>query len=426
MLIRGWLPNCCRVLAIGQTTLIRQEALKGERHDHKPQYNFYDTAMSLLEQSINRTSITSIQCLLLLSIYGLQYPQAVSIYRIVAQAMRVCIELSLHRTQNRKLSLTPLDREMRKRIFWSAYSLDRFASISLGRPCSIADECISCELPLDIDDDGIQQNNIQALPPGSTSEMTFSLSIFRLRRITGRIIQTLYCSTQSNANQSALVDRFVMELEAWRLTIPASDRDATDQSIVPSIFKSPAWYNLGYWHARLLLYRLLAPRGLPHDLRHCAEAAIQSVRLYATLLDEKRININWSTLALCFTAGVTLLWCVYLAPNSSLEPSISMKDVQEAMQCTERVLAALSDIWPTASRCGELYRTLCENVVVIQQDGAVQGVSNNVMDHLDTSTNLFDSTHYTNSMESLFPPGTIEDSGEVFEQLGWTLGGFND
>lgn len=42
----------------------------------------------------------------------------------------------------------------------------------------------------------------------------------------------------------------------------------------------------------MLLYRLLAPRGQPHDLKYCAEAAIQSVRLYSTLLDEKSININ--------------------------------------------------------------------------------------------------------------------------------------
>lgn len=196
--------------------------------------------MSLLERAINRTSITTVQCLLLLSTYALQHPQKVSIYRIVAQAMRVCIELSLHRTQSRKLSLTPLDREMRKRIFWSAYSLDRFASISLGRPCSITDECISCELPLDIDDAGIQQTHLVASPPGH-SEMAFSLSIFKLRRISGRIIQLLYCSAQSSVNQSALIDRFVMELEAWRLTIPASDKKETDQSIVPSVFKSNTW-----------------------------------------------------------------------------------------------------------------------------------------------------------------------------------------
>ncbi|CCG84778.1 protein of unknown function [Taphrina deformans PYCC 5710] len=419
-----WLFILNMVLAIGQTTLIRQEALRGERHENDPSYKFFETAMALLERSIDRTSITTIQCLLLLSIYGLQHPQAVSIYRIVAQAMRVCIELSLHRTQNRKLSLTPLDREMRKRIFWSAYSLDRFASISLGRPCSIADECISCELPMDVDDNGIQQDSLVASTPGTTSEMTFSLSIFKLRRISGRIIQMLYCSTQSSADQSALVDRFVMELEAWRLTIPASNGIASDESIVPSIFKSTVWYNLGYWHARLLLYRFLAPRGLPHDLRNCAEAAIQSVRLYATLLDEKRININWSTLALCFTAGVTLLWCVYLAPNSSLEPAISMCDVQDAMQCTERVLAALSDIWPTASRCGEIYRNICENVVIVEQDGAVQGISDNVMDHIHFSNELFDNTPYAHNVEQFLPTSANGDSIEAFEQLGWTLGGF--
>ena len=114
-----------------------------------------------------------------------------------------------------------------------------------------------------IDDASIQQNNLVALPPGTLSEMTFSLSIFKLRRIAGRIIQLLYCSAQNDDNRSSLVNRFVMELEAWRLTIPTSNKDATDESIVPSVFKSSNYFTLGYWHARLLLYRLLAPGGSP-------------------------------------------------------------------------------------------------------------------------------------------------------------------
>lgn len=423
-----WLFIYYMVLAIGQTTTIRQEAIRGEpnsAHDNK--YDFFQSAMGLLELSINRTSITTIQCLLLLSTYGLQHPQALSIYRIVSLAMRVCIELSLHRSQNHKLILTPLDREMRKRIFWSTYSLDRFASISLGRPTSLADESISCELPLDVDDSCIEQNKINALSPGTVSEMTFSLAIFRLRRISGRIIQTLYCSTQSSEQQSALVDRFVMELEAWRLTIPVY-KERSESNIVPSIFKSHDWFSLGYWHARLLLYRLLAPRGNPSDLRHCAEAAISSVRLYASLLDEKRININWATLAYSFTAGITLLWCVWLAPDSSLEPSISMSEVQDGMHNTQKVLSALGDIWPTARNCEELFKSLCSNVVISEQNGEIQGVSSNVMDSLELSAPMPQaegfSSNYRTNIDFLPAAAMGGDSMDAFENIGWSLGGF--
>ncbi|ORY85439.1 fungal-specific transcription factor domain-domain-containing protein [Protomyces lactucae-debilis] len=372
------------VLAIGETTLERSEALNGRKVQREGNYHFFESAMELLEDAIDKTSITTVQCLLLMATYALQHPQALSIYRIVGYAMRLCIELSLHRTQSKKKSLTPLDREMRKRIFWSAYSLDRFASISLGRPCSIADENVSCELPLDIDDGMIRQNMVLSLPDGAVSEMTFSLAIFKLRRIAGRIIQQLYCVSNLSAHaQSALVDRFVSELEVWRLTIPSSSQLQEDESIVPSCYKSEDWFHLGYFHARLLLFRLLAPKGNPRDLRYCAEAALATVRLYAKLLERRLLNINWATLAMCFTAGVTLLWCVWLSPGNSLEPSISMAEVTKGIEHTETVLAALGGSWDTAQKCITLFRELCSSVVVSRpQDGGLE-IGGNVLDLFD-------------------------------------------
>lgn len=108
-----------------------------------------------------------------------------------------------------------------------------------------------------------------------------------------------------------------------------------------------------------------------------------------------------------------------------------MEDVQDAIHCTNRVLAALGDIWPTAKRCGELYKNLCANVLIVETNGAVQGVSNNIMSQLDSmgppensgmmgmpeDPPLF-------SGNDIYLSGDMNDSMEDFEKLGWTLGGF--
>lgn len=63
-------------------------------------------------------------------------------------ALRQCIELGYHRSP-RKLaatSLNPIQLELRKRVFWCAYDLDRSAAITFGRPFGIPDNEIDVEV----------------------------------------------------------------------------------------------------------------------------------------------------------------------------------------------------------------------------------------------------------------------------------------
>jgi len=62
-------------------------------------------------------------------------------------ALRQCIELGYHRSARKlALALDPLRLEMRKRVFWCSYGIDRAASISLGRPFGIPDQEIDIEV----------------------------------------------------------------------------------------------------------------------------------------------------------------------------------------------------------------------------------------------------------------------------------------
>jgi hypothetical protein len=62
-------------------------------------------------------------------------------------ALRQCIELGYHRSANKfSLSCDPLRLEMRKRVFWCSYGIDRAASMTLGRPFAIPDQEIDIEV----------------------------------------------------------------------------------------------------------------------------------------------------------------------------------------------------------------------------------------------------------------------------------------
>jgi hypothetical protein len=70
--------------------------------------------------------------------------------------MQLVTALGLHR---RRLSKTTrggpayVEQELRKRIFWSAYTLDKYLSVMFGRPRLLDDEDIDQDFPDEVNDE---------------------------------------------------------------------------------------------------------------------------------------------------------------------------------------------------------------------------------------------------------------------------------
>lgn len=95
-------------------------------------------AMRYANELFSCHDIRSVQILILLAIYSLRAPQGPGAWTYIGLAMRACINLGMHRKMAAR-GCSMLDSEMSKRIFWTAYSLDRQISIILGRPFAISD-----------------------------------------------------------------------------------------------------------------------------------------------------------------------------------------------------------------------------------------------------------------------------------------------
>jgi hypothetical protein len=104
----------------------------------------YDAALTHLGEILQFHDIRSIITLLLLAIYCLRAPGGPGAWTYIGLAMSICIDLGLHRrTRKERLDV---ETEIRKRIFWTCYFLDRQVSIVLGRPFAISDHDI--DLPV--------------------------------------------------------------------------------------------------------------------------------------------------------------------------------------------------------------------------------------------------------------------------------------
>lgn len=61
--------------------------------------------------------------------------------------MRVALSMGMHRAISSRTTLTPVERESRRRTWWVLYFFDRFSASKLGQPLTLRDEDIDVEMP---------------------------------------------------------------------------------------------------------------------------------------------------------------------------------------------------------------------------------------------------------------------------------------
>jgi hypothetical protein len=67
--------------------------------------------------------------------------------KLAGQAVRECVNLGYHRNHKRLRPIAnPLQLELQKRAFWSAYVMECAAAVMLGRPLSLHFQEIDAEV----------------------------------------------------------------------------------------------------------------------------------------------------------------------------------------------------------------------------------------------------------------------------------------
>lgn len=112
----------------------------------------------------------------------------------VANSIGMAMALELHREADSNAPIAPLEREMRRRLFWSCYLLDRFLACGSKRPCLIGDKTIFLRLPcwfptpggLPVEGEFFQSgSNIHSLEGGGRKFQGGSAMLIDISRILG-------------------------------------------------------------------------------------------------------------------------------------------------------------------------------------------------------------------------------------------------
>lgn len=310
----------------------------------------YRAAMALVGEILTLSaSAQTVQILLLLAIYGLRAPRGPGAWPMIGIAMRMCIELGLHRKRNIVPSRDTADDVQLRCIFWSCYCLDRQTSIILGRPFALADQDIDAGLPEGVD-------------PESRESLTPFTHICRLRTIESRIQQTLYCVNKklSPTFMAPEIDVNLRKLEAWKSTIPMDGNEVTSSlHNRDSYVSSLAWFDhplhtvadtlqLIYYHqaVRFLLQPMLltstpADKYLLLAVQSCGGICTTYKRMHQS------VSVGFSLMALhsVFFAGITILYCAWDSPTLILT-----NDARNMINDCSIVLYIITERWPGAKR----------------------------------------------------------------------------
>ncbi|KAI1130101.1 fungal-specific transcription factor domain-containing protein [Nemania abortiva] len=151
-------------------------------------------SMSRKEIDIDEPVIESLQALLLLVIAYVAAGKGKKAYMLLTNAIGMAMALELHREADSNAPIAPLEREMRRRLFWSCYLLDRFLACGSKRPCLIGDKTIFLRLPcwfptpggLPVEGEFFQSgSNIHSLEGGGRKFQGGSAMLIDISRILG-------------------------------------------------------------------------------------------------------------------------------------------------------------------------------------------------------------------------------------------------
>ncbi|KAF5133117.1 Thiamine repressible regulatory protein thi1 [Metarhizium anisopliae] len=95
---------------------------------------------------MDETSITAVQTCILLGSHHVYHGRPNLSFALLGATIKISHALGIHRHLPHR---SPDEIEERKRVWWTIYTWDRFASISYGRPLSINDEDFNLEMPLE-------------------------------------------------------------------------------------------------------------------------------------------------------------------------------------------------------------------------------------------------------------------------------------
>ncbi|CAG8384023.1 unnamed protein product [Penicillium salamii] len=328
--------------------------------------SLYNKAMEYLAHVFAQPDpVLHAQAYLLLTLHALHSPSSQMIVTIVSAMMRYCVMEELHLAESEPSASNPafsLEVQTRRRVFWSAYALDRFISWIYHIPNNIIDEHISVPLfsnvgDADLHGAGSNDDNIRIETPSQQTHVSPALHLFRCRRIQSRIISTMMRSDFENIDTTTTWREHMLgELDSWRSQL----RSLSD--VASKSYTSDRWVGMAYNYTILLLHQPTRDNVCNGFGDRSVPACVQIALTFRTFQKDRQTAQLWPGLLSQVSVGITLLYCFWATPAQHQTPAYRSREVPEALRACSISLAILAERWVQAEPLRDVFDVLAKEV----------------------------------------------------------------
>lgn len=167
--------------------------------------------------------LPSLQTILMMIMFLQCSAKLPTCYSYIGIAMRSAVRMGLHRTLNYKFNF--IERETRKRVFWTLRKMDTYVGALLGWPVMMSDDDIDQELPEEVDDEFITTTKIWPMPGGKISLVAATNAHTKLLVVLKKVVRYIYpikdldhhqpLSTRPFKINHAKIREIEQDLQAW-------------------------------------------------------------------------------------------------------------------------------------------------------------------------------------------------------------------
>jgi hypothetical protein len=132
---------------------------------------FFQAADNQLSNETGELGLATIQARILQCMFLISRSRINQCFSIFGTTVNFIYALGIHRKRTTSSNRNLLEIEMQKRVFWSAYVIDKYLSSALGRPQMFHNEDIDQEFPLFVEDDTLSPEFSQSTSKDSQNPM---------------------------------------------------------------------------------------------------------------------------------------------------------------------------------------------------------------------------------------------------------------
>ncbi|KIJ70318.1 hypothetical protein HYDPIDRAFT_77537 [Hydnomerulius pinastri MD-312] len=325
---------------------------------------YYERALILHYISHASIQVSHVQSFILMSSFLCSINCLPQAWLLVGQAVRSAQDLGLHRSP-RRLAISSIDKETRRKIWWSVYCLDRMLALALGRPLGVEDSDCDVELPVDVDDEYLPEYysgvNLSQKPP---SLMSGTIALVTLYQIAGRVLRQVYAidnckevlEPEKRIELQRSVEALDLELSRWIDELPASFGNVATE--VKHISMTAVLYS-HYYSVLTTLHRNFLPvkrdqSVAPKSTAKAVSSARSCIRLVSSFNNvvPPSHHLAFFIQHLFSSAVIILLYAMHCS-----DPKAAVTAMDEAKSCLPAI-ESWEGYWPGARKCKELLTEL--------------------------------------------------------------------